>query len=38
MQPEWILIWLFVVALLGTIVTAAVLVIIDNSTNPDRWG
>jgi len=38
MQPEWILIWLFVVALLGTIVAVAVFVIIDNSTNPDRWG
>jgi len=26
------------VALLGTIAAVAVFVIIDNSTNPDRWG
>jgi hypothetical protein len=38
MQLEWILIWLFVLALLGTIAAVVVLVVIDNSTNPDRWG
>jgi len=38
MQPEWLLIWLFLLAAIGTIVAVIILVVIDNSTNRDGWG